>query len=115
MTSIFMYGRFFCKRNTIIPTRATAIDEPITPISTTGTPPTGYAYGHERTTQADLLATGTDNSEQMHGTGVAGIAAGSGLGTTGVTGAICWATADRPKHRHAKTVKILFIMLTVST
>lgn len=51
-------------------------------LNTTGTPPTGFAYGHERTTQADMLAAGTDNAEQMHGTGVAGIAAGSGLGST---------------------------------
>lgn len=50
-------------------------------LNTTGTPPAGYAYGHELNGSAAILAQGTDNAEQMHGTGVAGIAAGSGLGT----------------------------------
>lgn len=47
-----------------------------------GTPPAGYSFGHELTTEADILAHGTDNPEQMHGTGVAGIAAGSGFAGT---------------------------------
>ncbi|WP_276133763.1 S8 family serine peptidase [Polluticoccus soli] len=48
----------------------------------TGTPPAGYTYGHELTNTADILARGTDNVIQTHGTAVAGIAAGSGYGTT---------------------------------
>lgn len=51
-------------------------------LNSTGTPPAGFAYGHELTSTAAILAAGTDNVEQMHGTGVTGIAAGSGLGTT---------------------------------
>lgn len=51
-------------------------------LNTTGTPPAGYSYGHELTDTNTIKAQGTDNGEQMHGTGVAGIAAGSGFGST---------------------------------
>lgn len=50
-------------------------------LNTTGTPPSGYTYGHELTTQSAILAQGTDNTVQTHGTGVAGITSGSGNGT----------------------------------
>lgn len=50
-------------------------------LNTNGTPPTGYSYGHELVGAAAIQAQGTDNAVQTHGTGVAGIAAGSGLGT----------------------------------
>jgi subtilisin family serine protease len=50
-------------------------------LNTTGTPPAGYTYGHELATEAAIQAQGTDNIEQSHGTGVAGIASGSGFGT----------------------------------
>ncbi len=50
-------------------------------LGTQGTPPPGYAYGHELRGQASILAQGTDNPEQTHGTGVAGIMAGSGMGS----------------------------------
>lgn len=50
-------------------------------LGTSGTPPSGYAYGHEIKGEAAILAQGTDNNEQTHGTGVAGIMAGSGLGS----------------------------------
>lgn len=46
--------------------------------STTGTPPAGYSYGTEYTTEAELLAAGADYMNENHGTHVAGIAAGSG-------------------------------------
>ncbi len=49
-------------------------------MNTTGTPPTGYTYGHELTGDAAIQAQGTDNTEQTHGTCVAGMAAGSGYG-----------------------------------
>jgi len=51
-------------------------------LNTTGTPPEGYAYGHEMTDMDDIRAQGTDNPAQMHGTATAGIAAGSGYGST---------------------------------
>lgn len=50
-------------------------------LNSTGTPPAGFSYGRELVGSSAILAAGTDNAEQMHGTGVAGIAAGSGLGT----------------------------------
>lgn len=50
-------------------------------LNTTGTPPSGYSYGHELASQTAILAQGTDNTEQTHGTGVAGIASGSGFGS----------------------------------
>jgi minor extracellular serine protease Vpr len=49
-------------------------------MGTTGTPPAGYSYGHEITDTIALKAKGTDNVVQTHGTGVAGLAAGSGYG-----------------------------------
>ncbi|RYE24194.1 MAG: hypothetical protein EOP51_08200, partial [Sphingobacteriales bacterium] len=49
-------------------------------LNTTGTPPSGYTYGHELTSKSAIQAQGTDNPDQMHGTGTAGIAAGSGYG-----------------------------------
>lgn len=48
--------------------------------STVGTPPTGYNYGRELSTQSAILASQTDDSTS-HGTHVAGTAAGSGAGT----------------------------------
>lgn len=50
-------------------------------LNTTGTPPAGYTYGHELTGTASIVAQGTDNTIQTHGTGVAGISSGSGYGT----------------------------------
>jgi hypothetical protein len=47
----------------------------------TGTPPAGYSYGNEITDTTALKAQGTDNPVQTHGTGVAGLAAGSGYGS----------------------------------
>jgi minor extracellular serine protease Vpr len=47
----------------------------------TGTPPPGYTYGNELTDTAAIKAKGTDNTQQTHGTAVAGIAAGSGYGS----------------------------------
>lgn len=49
-------------------------------LNTAGTPPSGYNYGHELTTEATIKAQGTDDVEQNHGTMVAGMAAGSGYG-----------------------------------
>lgn len=49
-------------------------------MGTTGTPPAGYSYGHEINDTTALKAQGKDNKEQTHGTGVAGLAAGSGYG-----------------------------------
>lgn len=49
--------------------------------ATTGTPPTGYSYGRELSTQNAILTAQTDDST-THGTHVAGIAAGSGAGTS---------------------------------
>lgn len=45
-----------------------------------GTPPKGYDYGHEITDAKTLRERQTDNPVQTHGTGVAGIASGSGFG-----------------------------------
>ena len=47
----------------------------------TGNPPAGYAYGTEVIDTFNIKARGTDNALQIHGTGVAGIAAGSGYGS----------------------------------
>jgi subtilisin family serine protease len=47
-----------------------------------GIPPTGYSYGHELTDPNQIQLNGTDNPEQTHGTGVCGIAAGSGYGSS---------------------------------
>jgi hypothetical protein len=49
-------------------------------LNTTGTPPSGYNYGHELTSESAIKAQGTDNADQTHGTMVAGMAAGSGYG-----------------------------------
>jgi minor extracellular serine protease Vpr len=49
----------------------------------TGTPPSGYSYGHEIVDAMDMIAEQTDNPEQSHGSHVAGIAAGSGFGGDG--------------------------------
>lgn len=49
----------------------------------TGTAPSGYTYGNEISDTTALKARGTDNAAQTHGTGVAGLAAGSGYGTAG--------------------------------
>ncbi len=43
-----------------------------------GTPPAGYNYGTELSTQSAILAKGTDNAFGDHGSHVTGIAAGSG-------------------------------------
>lgn len=51
-------------------------------LGTTGTPPAGYLYGHELVDSSSILTQGTDNTVQTHGTCVAGIAAGSGFGST---------------------------------
>jgi len=45
-----------------------------------GTPPVGYSFGNEITDTSVIKTTGTDNPAQMHGTSVAGIAGGSGVG-----------------------------------
>lgn len=49
-------------------------------MGTTGTPPSGYSYGHELSDSVALKTQGTDNAEQTHGTGVAGLSSGSGYG-----------------------------------
>lgn len=49
-------------------------------LDTNGTPPAGFTYGNEITSQAGLLARGTDNKVQTHGAAVAGLAGGSGYG-----------------------------------
>lgn len=50
-------------------------------MNTTGTPPAGYSYGHEISDTTLLKAQGTDNKDQTHGAGVAGLASGSGYGS----------------------------------
>lgn len=52
-------------------------------LNSNGTPPQGYNYGHEITDTVQMKARGTDNAEQTHGAMVAGVAAGSGFGSTG--------------------------------
>ena len=44
----------------------------------TGTAPTGFSYGGEYATQADILAVGTDDPRNGHGSHTTGIAAGCG-------------------------------------
>lgn len=51
-------------------------------LNSNGTPPAGYAYGKELTTTSAIQASGTDNTAQTHGTATAGMAAGSGYGST---------------------------------
>lgn len=50
-------------------------------MGTSGTAPTGYAYGHELSDTNLIKAQITDNAEQTHGTGVAGLSSGSGYGS----------------------------------
>lgn len=52
-------------------------------LNSNGTPPAGYIYGHELADTNAIKAEDTDNPDQTHGTGVAGIAAGSGVGGPG--------------------------------
>ncbi len=51
-------------------------------LNSTGTPPASYSYGHELADSNSIRAQGTDNAQQNHGTSVAGVAAGSGYGST---------------------------------
>ncbi|MGN6476326.1 MAG: S8 family serine peptidase [Flavipsychrobacter sp.] len=48
----------------------------------TGTPPAGYSYGRELVGDAIIQAAQSDNVKQTHGTATAGMAAGSGYGST---------------------------------
>ncbi len=49
---------------------------------TTGTPPAGYAYGHEMTDSTAIRTKGWDSTKVLsHGTHVGGIAGGSGYGS----------------------------------
>jgi len=48
----------------------------------TGTAPSGFSYGNEITSTATMQSTGTDLQQFSHGAHVAGIAAGSGYGST---------------------------------
>lgn len=50
--------------------------------ATTGTPPSGFFYGRELTTQSAILAAARDNTTGSHGTHVGGIAAGGGGANT---------------------------------
>lgn len=52
-------------------------------MNSTGTPPTGYSYGKEITDTNAIKAALTDNAVQTHGSGTAGMAAGSGFGGPG--------------------------------
>lgn len=47
-------------------------------VDASGTPPTGYSYGSEYTTQTAILNQKTDDTSESHGSHVMGIAAGSG-------------------------------------
>ncbi len=55
-----------------------------------GPPPSGFSYGTEYTTEADMLAAGHDDPYTFgigsHGMHTSGIAAGSGMGTQGLEG-----------------------------
>ena len=51
-------------------------------LNTNGTPPAGYSYGHELGDTTAIKAATTDNAVQTHGTAVAGMAAGSGFGSS---------------------------------
>lgn len=51
----------------------------------TGVPPSGYIYGSEMTDSTEMWSKGTDNKDNTHGTHVAGICAGSGVGSTATT------------------------------
>lgn len=48
--------------------------------ATSGTPPSGYSYGRELTTQTNILNAQRDVTNNSHGTHVAGIAGGAGGG-----------------------------------
>jgi minor extracellular serine protease Vpr len=48
--------------------------------ATSGTPPSGYTYGRELTTQTAILNAQRDEIDNSHGTHVAGIASGAGGG-----------------------------------
>ena len=50
--------------------------------ATSGTAPAGYSYGRELTTQSTILAARYSQTDETHGTHVAGIAAGCGGSTT---------------------------------
>ena len=50
--------------------------------ASSGTPPSGYSYGNELTTQADILAAQKSHTNETHGTHVAGMAAGGGTSET---------------------------------
>ena len=52
--------------------------------ATTGTPPNGFTYGRELTTQSAILSAQRDQIDNSHGTHVAGIAAGAGGGSSNV-------------------------------
>ncbi|XZF16327.1 S8/S53 family peptidase [Chitinophagaceae bacterium MMS25-I14] len=49
---------------------------------TSGTPPAGFIYGRELTDSAAMWTAGTDNGNNSHGMHVAGIAGGSGYGSS---------------------------------
>lgn len=50
--------------------------------ATSGTPPSGFSYGRELTTQTSILNAQRDKPNASHGTHVAGIAAGGGANAT---------------------------------
>lgn len=52
--------------------------------ATSGTPPSGFSYGRELTNQTSILNAQRDMTTESHGTHVAGTAAGSGAGTSGI-------------------------------
>ena len=53
--------------------------------NTSGLPPAGFSYGTEWSDSAAIIAKGHDITDGTHGTHVAGIAAGSGWGSTNQT------------------------------